>query len=280
VGLLSLKRSTVNDTFIEELDRAYESLANNDDVRAIVIAPDGVYSREFGHGADLQSFVPVLGKEDRALDLIQRWKRTLGKLRMGKPTVAALVGRVLGGGLELAMCCHARIGGKRTRLGFPETTVGVIPGLGGCHNLHRSSEESHWPAINRALLTGHGFSIDDAKTWGLVSDIVAIPELPAASMKLAATIVSDPSKTPAFREGPAEVKVNTDVPTTNEAGIPLDADLRTLLVETIEGANALPYADGSRLEEKNAAKSLAMSSSAIGVKAMMRGKPPKFENPL
>ena len=60
-----------------------------------------------------------------------------GRLRGGKPTVAALVGRVLGGGLELAAACDARIAGA-DQLAFPETTVGVIPGLGGCHHLHRS----------------------------------------------------------------------------------------------------------------------------------------------
>ena len=279
VGLLSLKRLALSDTYLEELNRAYTKLNDDDAVKAIVIAPDGQLSREFGHGADLQAFVPVLGKEDKALALIQRWKKTLARLRSGKPTVAALVGRVLGGGLELAVACHARIAGQKTRLQFPETTVGVIPGLGGCHHLHRFCDAAHHERINEILLTGHGFTADEAKTWGLVSDVVPIPELPGASMKLAASFAGD-TALPSFREGAAEVKVNRDVATKNEAGLPLDADLRTLIADTIEQANNLPYADGSRLEEQNAAKSLAMSSSAIGVKAMLRGKPAQFENPL
>ena len=279
VGLLSLKRLALSDTYLDELDRAYTKLADDDAVKAIVIAPDGQLSREFGHGADLQAFVPVLGKEDKALALIQRWKKTLARLRGGKPTVAALVGRVLGGGLELAVACHARIAGQKTRLQFPETTVGVIPGLGGCHHLHRFCDAAHHARLNEILLTGHGFTADEAKTWGLVSDVVPIPELPGASMQLAARYAGD-TALPSFREGAAEVKVNRDVATKNEAGVPLDADLRTLIADTIEQANNLPYADASRLEEQNAAKSLAMSSSAIGVKAMLRGKPPQFENPL
>jgi enoyl-CoA hydratase/3-hydroxyacyl-CoA dehydrogenase len=279
VGLLSLKRLTLSDTFLAELDRAYSKLADDDAVQAIVIAPDGQWSREFGHGADLQAFVPVLGKEDKALALIQRWKQTLARLRAGKPTVAALVGRVLGGGLELAAACHARIAGQRTRLQFPETTVGVIPGLGGCHHLHRFCDPAHHARINEFLLTGHAFTADEARTWGLVTDVVSIPDLPAASMKLAASLAGG-TPLPSFREGPLAVKVDRDVATRNEAGVPLDADLRALLVDTIEQANALPYADASRLEERNAARSLAMSSSAIGVKAMLRGKPPQFENPL
>lgn len=280
VGLLSLKRLSINDTFIAELDRAYEKLAGDDAVKAIVIAPDGLYAREFGHGADLQAFVPVLGNEGLALALIQRWKKTLGKLRTGKPTVAALVGRVLGGGLELAAACTARIAGAKTRLAFPETTVGVIPGLGGCHHVHRFSDASAYGAINEILLTGKVFSVDDAKTWGFVSDIVPIPELPGASMKFASALGNGKTERPAFREGPAKVEVERNVSPTNEAGVPLDADLRELLAGTIEEVNALPWAEASKVEEAKAAKSLAMSSSAIGVKAMLRGKPPQFEKPL
>lgn len=279
VGLLSLKRSTINHAFVAQLDRAYETLAGNDAVKAIVIAPDGTYSQEFGHGADLGAFVPVLGKQEKALDLILRWRKTLDKLRAGKPTVAALVGRVLGGGLELAAACHARIAGQRTRLQFPETTVGVIPGLGGCHHVHRASQAEAWPRINEVLLTGHGFGVDEAVAWGFVSQVVPIPELPAASMKLAAALADGSVPMPAFREGPAEVEVSTDVATKNEAGVPLDADLRALLVSTIVDANGAALAEGRAIEAERAAQSLASSAATIGVQAMLRGKPPVFGNP-
>lgn len=281
VGLLSIKRSTISHTFVAELDRAYTKLNDDPAVKAIVVAPDGSFSREFGHGASLLDFVPVLGKEDKALGLIEGWKATLSKFRQGKPTVAALVGRVLGGSLEFALACHARIAAaKVTRLQFPETTVGVIPGLGGCHHAHRFSSAEHYGRINEILLTGHGFKAEEAHTWGVVSEVVPVAELPGASMKLAAALASGATPMPAFREEAAEVSVNRDVATANEAGLALDADLRALLAETIEQANGQPYADGSALEAKNAAKSLTMSSSAIGVKAMMRGKPAQFENPL
>ena len=280
IGLLSLKRTTINDTFIAELDRAYQRLQEDPAVRAMVIAPDGQYSREFGHGADLAAFVPVLGEKDQALALIQRWKATLSKLRRGKPTVAALVGRVLGGGLELAASCHARIAGHGTKLAFPETTVGVIPGLGGCHHVHRFSRPEAHARINEVLLTGQMFGVDEAAQWGFVGEIVAIAELPVRSMALAATLAATPDRLPAFREGPAAIEVDRSVSATNEAGVPLDANLRDLLARTIQDTNALPWAEASALEEERAAESLAMSSSAIGVAAMMRGKPPQFENPL
>jgi enoyl-CoA hydratase / 3-hydroxyacyl-CoA dehydrogenase len=154
------------------------------------------------------------------------------------------------------------------------------PGLGGCHHLHRFSAPDAATRINEVLLTGHGFTAQEAKTWGFVTDVVPVRDLPAKSMAYAAELGSGSAELPAFREDPTQVKVDRDVATTNEAGVALDAELRDLLARTIEEANALPFADGSRLEEERAAESLSISSSTIGVKAMLRGKPPKFDHPL
>ena len=281
VGLLSLERTTLNHHFVAEIDAAYERLAADPEVEAIVVAPDGTLSREFGHGADVGCFVPVLGNFDAALGLIQRWKGTLDKFRTSaKPTVAALVGRVLGGGNEFASTCQARVAAKGTVIGQPEPTVGVLAGLGGCHHLHRASKPEAWPAISEKLLTGHSFTADDALAWGYVSQVVPVAELPRASMAFAAALASGERAKPEFRMGPAQVPVARDGDPRHEAGIPLDADLRELIATTIERANALPYAEGSALEERAAAESLTMSSSAIGVKAMLRGKPPEFAKPL
>jgi enoyl-CoA hydratase/carnithine racemase len=281
VGLVSLKRMTINHQFIAELDAAYEKLAANPEVTSLVVAPDGTLSREFGHGADPNCFVPVLGKYDKALALIQGWKRTLMKFKnSAKPTVAALVGRVLGGSNEFASTCHARIAGAGTVIGQPEPTVGVLPGLGGCHHIHRFSKPESHARISELLLTGHGFKAEEAAEWGYVSKIVAIRELPRESMAFAAALASGQAQRPSFREGPAQVLVSRDVNPRNEAGVALDADLRELIARTVEEINALPYAEGSAIEEVRAADSLTMSSSAIGVKAMLRGKPPEFEKPL
>lgn len=281
VGLISLKRRTINHQFIAELDVAYEKLAADPEVKAICVAPDGQLSREFGHGADPNCFVPVLGNHDKALALIQGWKRTLVKFKTSsKPTVAALVGRVLGGSNEFASTCQARIAGARTVIGQPEPTVGVLPGLGGCHHIHRFSRPESHARISELLLTGHSFKAEEAAEWGYVNKIVAIRDLPRESIAYAAALASGDAKLPEFREGPAKVSASRDVSPTNEAGVPLDADLRELIAGTIEEINALPYAEGSAIEEVRAADSLVMSSSAIGVKAMLRGKPPQFEKPL
>jgi enoyl-CoA hydratase/3-hydroxyacyl-CoA dehydrogenase len=279
VGLISMRRTTLSDTFLAELGDAYDTLAADAAVKAIVIAPDGRYSREFGHGADLQAFVPVLGNVDAALALIERWKRTTSKLRSGKPTVAAIVGRALGGGLELAAACHARVAGAGAKLAFPETTVGVIPGLGGCHMVHRQSNADASAAIDRALLTGRTIGVDEAHAWGFVAEVVPIPELPARSMAFAREL-ADGTKRATLREDGVTLEVASDVPGTNEAGVPLSAALRELLVRTIVDANATNVEGGGALEARRAAQSLAAPAAKVGVTAMLRGKPPQFADPI
>jgi enoyl-CoA hydratase/3-hydroxyacyl-CoA dehydrogenase len=280
VGLIAIRKTTLSDTFLAELDDAWQTLQDDPEVRAMVIAPDGVASREFGHGADLHEFVPVLGDAARALELIERWRATLVKLRTGKPVVAALVGRVLGGSLELAAACHARIAAAGTKLAFPETTVGVIPGLGGCHMLHRASTEAAQPEIDRALLCGHTFTAETAQSWGFVSEVVPVAQLPPRSMALARELALGQTPLPELRIEGRAFTVDRAAPPTNEAGVALDRGLRELLASTIEAANATTLAEGAAIEARRAAESLAGAAAKIGVVARQRGKPPVFPDPL
>jgi enoyl-CoA hydratase/3-hydroxyacyl-CoA dehydrogenase len=282
VGLISLKRTTLNHGLIAELDAAYEALQANPEVQAIVLAPDGTYSREFGHGAHIADFVPVLGDETAARALVDGWKRVTAKLRQGKPTVAALVGRVLGGSLELAASCHERIAAAgATTINFPETTVGVLPGLGGCHLVHRAVRDEALPALHAMLLAGRGTTAEDAATWGFVRELVPVKELPAASLALARGLGRGELAPSPFRSGPATVAIDlAAIPSTSEHGVALDAELRALLVATIAAANAAALTEGAAIESAAAAKSLTLSSSAIGVKAALRGKPPEFMHKL
>ncbi len=282
VGLLSLKRRTINHAFMEELRAGLDAFQADPDVDAIVIAPDGSLSREFGHGADPSCFIPVLGKEADALEMVWAWKRIAMSMRSGKPTVAAIVGRCLGGSLELASHCHARIAGHGAVVAQPEPTVGVLPALGGCTMLHRWSRPEHADAISERLLTGHDISAEEALAWGILSAIVPIRDLPTASMALARDLASGKTPLPSFRDGPAQppLVVRRDVDPRNAAGVVLDSELRELIASTIEAANNTGFDEGAKIEAEGGAKSLTLSSSKVGVQALLRGKPPVFEHPI
>ncbi|RWE94644.1 3-hydroxyacyl-CoA dehydrogenase NAD-binding domain-containing protein [Mesorhizobium sp.] len=105
----------------EPLMQALVSLRDGPDVAAIVIACAG---RTFVAGADITEFgKPVQQPDLRAIIAVLE--------AIAKPTVAAIHGTALGGGLELALGCHFRIADAGARLGLPEVKLGLLPGGGG-----------------------------------------------------------------------------------------------------------------------------------------------------
>ncbi len=98
-----------------------------------------------------------------------------------KPVVAALTGLAFGGGLELAMACHARIAADKLKVlaGLPEVNLGIIPAGGGTQRLPR------WVGLERAnslLRTGSSLSSVDALAAGLVHKLVTQSEVVAAAV--------------------------------------------------------------------------------------------------
>lgn len=111
----------------EPLQKALEALAGDASVAAIVLACAG---RTFVAGADITEFGKLMQRPELR-DIIE----TLEAIR--KPTVAAIHGTALGGGLELALGCHFRIADKGAKLGLPEVKLGLLPGAGGTVRLPR-----------------------------------------------------------------------------------------------------------------------------------------------
>ena len=109
------------------LMRAFETLRDDPAVAAIVVTCAG---RTFVAGADITEFGKPMQQPDLR-DLVATLEA------IGKPTVAAIHGTALGGGLELALGCHFRVADKAARLGLPEVKLGLLPGAGGTIRLPR-----------------------------------------------------------------------------------------------------------------------------------------------
>ena len=106
---------------------AFREARDDADVEAIVLAGAG---RTFMAGADITEF----GKPPQAPSLID----VIAEIdEITKPTIAAVHGTPLGGGLEITMGCHFRVAAPGTRLGLPEIKLGIIPGAGGTQRLPR-----------------------------------------------------------------------------------------------------------------------------------------------
>ena len=104
-----------------------------------------------------------------------------------KPVIAAINGACLGGGLELALCCHIRIAAESARLGLPEITLGIMPGFGGTQRLPRILGRSK---ATELILTGDLISAQEAKALGLVSQVVPDADLLRQVQGLARRIAS------------------------------------------------------------------------------------------
>ena len=137
-------------------------------------------------GADISernTLTPVQGR-----DFSLRGTRMMRRMeRMPKPVVAMVNGFALGGGLELAMCCHLRIAADSAKLGLPEVTLGLLPGFGGSQRLLRLVGRA---ATLELCLTGAPVGAARALALGLVNRVVPAAELEAETMKLASQLAN------------------------------------------------------------------------------------------
>ncbi|KAG6764920.1 hypothetical protein POTOM_032409 [Populus tomentosa] len=169
---------------LNSLKDSYEQALRRDDVKAIVIT--GAKGK-FSGGADISSFEEVQeGKVNEPKpDFII--SEVLGDTLEAakKPSVAAIDGLALGGGLEVAMACHARISTPTAQLSLPELQLGLIPGFGGTQRLPRLV------GITKALemmLTSKPVKGEEAHALGLVDAVVSPNELVSTARQWALDI--------------------------------------------------------------------------------------------
>ena len=137
VAVFTMNNPPVNQLstqFRSDLAEAFGEAYGDDDVKAIVLTGT---SKNFIAGADITEIQHVENKKELVSGMMEGIK-FMNHIETGpKAVVAAINGNCLGGGLELAMCCHYRIAVKGVNLGQPEVQIGLIPGAGGTQRLPR-----------------------------------------------------------------------------------------------------------------------------------------------
>jgi E-phenylitaconyl-CoA hydratase len=102
-----------------------------------------------------------------------------------KPMIAAINGHCLAGGLEMALCCDIRIAAENATFGLMEVTRAIIPGAGGTQRLPRAIG---LPKALELIITGGRIDAQTALRYGLISQVVPLPELMPKAMELAELI--------------------------------------------------------------------------------------------
>ncbi len=176
--------NTLNDALLAQLESTLHALEINDGVKVIVITGAG---RFFIAGADIH-MLKGISSSQHSMELALTGQRIFNAIEaFSKPVIAAINGACLGGGLELALCCHMRLAVEEARLGLPEINLGIIPGFGGTQRLSRIIGLSK---ATELILTGETISALEAKSLGLVSRVTAQDDLFPQAIGLAQRIAS------------------------------------------------------------------------------------------
>ena len=166
---------------------ALERARSDDSVRAVVITGSG---RGFCVGQDLQEFAGGAG--DVAQNLRENYHRNVLAIRaLEKPVIAAVNGAAAGAGMSLALACDVRIASRSASFVPAFIKIGLIPDSGGTWLVRRllgAARAFEW------LTTGRRLGADEARDWGLVSEVVEDEELPDRMHEVAALYAAMPTR--------------------------------------------------------------------------------------
>jgi len=169
--------NALNETVVAQLHDAFKKAAGDPKVNGIVIAGSG---KAFIAGADIRFFVRNIESGDlqRIVDFTKAGHALLKDIdTCAKPVVARLHGLALGGGLELAQACDVLIATPRASFAFPETGIGIYPGLGGTQ---RPTRRIGVGLTRWLVFTGQSLGPDEAAAIGFIDKVVPHEDLDAA----------------------------------------------------------------------------------------------------
>ncbi len=232
VATLSVNRPEVRNALDTETVREFhEALAEVRTARASVLIITGTGDKAFVSGADIKA-IRTRRRDDALAGINSRLMTAVESHEA--VTIAAVNGYALGGGCELALACDLRIAAENAVFGQPEPALGIIPGAGATQRLPRIV------GVGRAkemVLTGARWSGAQALAYGLVSEVVPLPELMSAARACADRILA---------LGPLAVRlskqaINASMQMPLAAGLAYESSLQAITFESkdkLEGTAA------------------------------------------
>lgn len=186
VALVTVNRpeslNALNSRVLSELECVLYGLEQDRGVQVVILT--GAGEKAFVAGADIKEMAAMTSYDGHRFAL-QGQRLMLFMEKMTKPVIAAVNGYALGGGLELALACDVIYASDNAKLGFPEVTLGIIPGFGGTQNLARLIGPNR---AKELVLSGRIIPAAKALEWGVVNELCPQAELKDKVMGLAREI--------------------------------------------------------------------------------------------
>ncbi len=178
--------NALNQSVLDELSEVLNEAQKNTNVKALIITGQG--NKSFVAGADIKEF-QNFSKQEGKLLAKNGQSNVFDKIEnFSKPVIAAINGFALGGGLELAIACHMRVASDNAKLGFPECSLGLIPGYGGTQRLGQIVGKG---LAFEMILTGKMIDTDKAHKIGLVNKLSDSENIIDDAKKLAQSCIKN-----------------------------------------------------------------------------------------
>ena len=178
------KLNALNRAVLDQLHTAFAQVSADPDLRVVVLR--GAGGKAFVAGADIAELAAL--NPIQARDFSRHGQQLMKRIEnLGKPVIAMIGGFALGGGMELAMCCHLRIAADSARFGQPEINLGLLPGFGGTQRLLRLAGRG---AALELCLVGKPIDAKRAYELGVIHRVVPLEQLEDAVFSLAAQLAA------------------------------------------------------------------------------------------
>lgn len=238
VAVLTLNRAEKLNALSTPVEEALGSALDTDTVRssrAVVLSGNGT---AFSAGADMDEM------REQTPSSILAYYRGVGRVyervaELPMPTIAAIHGYCLGGGLELALACDFRVADPTAVFGLPEVGIGIVPSSGGTHRLVRAVGPVR---AKELLLLRDRFGTEEALAMGLITAVAPKGQATARAIEMGAELAT----LPPLAVEVAKRAVDAAAESSREAGLLIERLAYGMLAQTDEHAQATAAFDERR----------------------------------
>ena len=278
VKIITIRRpqamNALNDEMTDEILAVLKQFADDPDVKGFVIT--GYGTTAFSAGADIGKFPSMLGNPEASA----QYARECAKVQMfmdqmDKPVVAAVNGLALGGGLEIAIRCHSMVATQNATLQFPEISLGILPGIGGCVVPYRK-----WPQaaklFHEMICLAKPLGAADAAAIGIIASTANdYPSLIAAAIDEVYRLQGKITRIPGGKIQIPDIEI-PDEPTAGKQILSKEAV--SITAKTIqEGAGAAELSEALEIGYKGFGEIACCDAAKEGISAFLERRRPEFK---